>query len=132
MTTPEGNMNPRFSEVDIEPDEDLNTKLKYIVSSQAYPHGWCSQSMRSVIMSSILFTHFPLLLYFLVKQFGSFLCTLHLSDDSRPPHVLVFLTFVAFPMANFCFKSTPQWFIRIICRQGGRRAPMPGSRLSSA
>jgi len=33
MTTPEGNMNPRFSEVDIEPDEDLNTKLKYICRS---------------------------------------------------------------------------------------------------
>ena len=34
MTTPEGNMNPRFTEVDIEPDEDLNTKLKFFVSSQ--------------------------------------------------------------------------------------------------
>ena len=34
MTTPEGNMNPKFTEVDIEPDEDLNTKLKFFVSSQ--------------------------------------------------------------------------------------------------
>ena len=33
MTTPEGNMNPKFTEVDIEPDEDLNTKLKFFVSS---------------------------------------------------------------------------------------------------
>ena len=32
MTTPEGNMNPRFTEVDIEPDEDLNRKLKFYVS----------------------------------------------------------------------------------------------------
>ncbi len=30
--TPQGNMNPLFSEVDIVPDEDLNTKLKFHVS----------------------------------------------------------------------------------------------------
>jgi len=29
--TPQGNMNPRFSEVDIVPDDDLNTKLKFHV-----------------------------------------------------------------------------------------------------
>jgi len=33
LTTPEGNMNPRFTEVDIEPDEDLNTKLKFYCRS---------------------------------------------------------------------------------------------------
>ena len=31
LTTPQGNMNPRFGEVDIVPDEDLNTKLKFHV-----------------------------------------------------------------------------------------------------
>jgi len=32
MTTHEGNMNPRFSEVELVQDEDLNTKLKFYVS----------------------------------------------------------------------------------------------------
>lgn len=32
LTTPEGNMNPDFGKVDIVPDEDLNTKLKFHVS----------------------------------------------------------------------------------------------------
>lgn len=30
--TPQGNMNPKFNEVEIVPDEDLNTKLKFHVS----------------------------------------------------------------------------------------------------
>merc|ERR1712018_498474 len=29
LTTPEGNMNPKFGEVEIVPDDDLNTKLKF-------------------------------------------------------------------------------------------------------
>ena len=32
MTTPQGNMNPRFSKVDIVPDDDLNARLKFYVS----------------------------------------------------------------------------------------------------
>jgi hypothetical protein len=32
MMTPEGNMNPMFSDVDIVPDDELNTKLKFYVS----------------------------------------------------------------------------------------------------
>ena len=32
MMTPEGNMNPRFPEVDIAPDDDLNKMLKFHVS----------------------------------------------------------------------------------------------------
>ncbi len=39
LTTPEGNMNPRFSEVDLVPDDDLNTKLKFHVSTN-YGVGW--------------------------------------------------------------------------------------------
>ena len=31
LTTPEGNMNPRFGEVELVPDDDLNTKLKFYV-----------------------------------------------------------------------------------------------------
>jgi hypothetical protein len=30
--THQGNMNPKFGEVDIVPDDDLNTKLKFHVS----------------------------------------------------------------------------------------------------
>ena len=30
--THQGNMNPRMSEVDIVPDDDLNTRLKFYVS----------------------------------------------------------------------------------------------------
>lgn len=30
----DGGMNPRFSEIDIVPDEDLNTRLKFYVRSQ--------------------------------------------------------------------------------------------------
>ena len=33
MTTHTGNMNPEFSQVDIVPDEELNTKLKFYVST---------------------------------------------------------------------------------------------------
>ena len=33
MTTHTGNMNPEFSQVDIVPDEELNTKLKFYVSA---------------------------------------------------------------------------------------------------
>ena len=32
--TIEGNMNPKMSEVDIVPDDDLNTRLKFYVSVQ--------------------------------------------------------------------------------------------------
>ena len=32
ITTPEGNMNPQMGEVDIVPDDDLNTRLKFYVS----------------------------------------------------------------------------------------------------
>ena len=32
ITNPDGNMNPEFGKVDIVPDEDLNTKLKFHVS----------------------------------------------------------------------------------------------------
>ena len=32
LTTPQGNMNPKFHEVDLVPDADLNTKLKFHVS----------------------------------------------------------------------------------------------------
>ncbi len=32
LTTPDGNMNPDFGKVDIVPDDDLNTKLKFYVS----------------------------------------------------------------------------------------------------
>ena len=35
LMTPEGNMNPLMSQVDMVPDEDLNTKLKFYVSI------WC-------------------------------------------------------------------------------------------
>ena len=31
ITTPDGNMNPDFGKVDIVPDEDLNTRLKFHV-----------------------------------------------------------------------------------------------------
>ena len=34
LMTIEGNMNPKMSEVDIVPDDDLNTKLKFYVSDQ--------------------------------------------------------------------------------------------------
>jgi hypothetical protein len=33
LMTHEGNMNPRMSEVDIVPDDDLNTRLKFYVST---------------------------------------------------------------------------------------------------
>ena len=32
LMTIEGNMNPKMSEVDIVPDDDLNTRLKFYVS----------------------------------------------------------------------------------------------------
>ena len=32
--TIEGNMNPKMSEVDIVPDDDLNTRLKFYVSNK--------------------------------------------------------------------------------------------------
>lgn len=32
MVTPQGNMNPRFQEVEVVPDGDLNTRLKFYVS----------------------------------------------------------------------------------------------------
>lgn len=32
--TIEGNMNPKMSEVDIVPDDDLNTRLKFYVSDK--------------------------------------------------------------------------------------------------
>ena len=32
ITTPDGNMNPEFGQVDIVPDENLNTRLKFHVS----------------------------------------------------------------------------------------------------
>ena len=32
ITNPDGNMNPDFGKVDVVPDEDLNTKLKFHVS----------------------------------------------------------------------------------------------------
>ena len=32
LMTPEGNMNPIMSQVDMVPDDDLNTKLKFYVS----------------------------------------------------------------------------------------------------
>ena len=32
LMTHQGNMNPRMSEVDIVPDDDLNTRLKFYVS----------------------------------------------------------------------------------------------------
>jgi hypothetical protein len=35
LMTPQGNMNPRFSEVDIVPDDDLNTKLKFHVRKKS-------------------------------------------------------------------------------------------------
>ena len=34
LMTIEGNMNPKMSEVDIVPDDDLNTRLKFYVSDQ--------------------------------------------------------------------------------------------------
>ena len=40
--TIEGNMNPKMSEVDIVPDDDLNTRLKFYVSDQ--PDGTQSNS----------------------------------------------------------------------------------------
>jgi hypothetical protein len=35
LTTADGNMNPRFGEVDIVPDDDLNTKLKFHVRTKS-------------------------------------------------------------------------------------------------
>lgn len=32
LTTPQGNMNPDFGLIDVVPDEELNTKLKFHVS----------------------------------------------------------------------------------------------------
>ena len=37
ITTPEGNMNPQMGEVDIVPDDDLNTRLKFYVSDVKLP-----------------------------------------------------------------------------------------------
>ena len=37
ITTPEGNMNPQMGEVDIVPDDDLNTRLKFYVSDFKLP-----------------------------------------------------------------------------------------------
>ena len=37
ITTPEGNMNPQMGEVDIVPDDDLNTRLKFYVSDAKLP-----------------------------------------------------------------------------------------------
>ena len=37
ITTPEGNMNPQMGEVDIVPDDDLNTRLKFYVSDFKFP-----------------------------------------------------------------------------------------------
>ena len=34
LMTIEGNMNPKMSEVDIVPDDDLNTRLKFYVSNK--------------------------------------------------------------------------------------------------
>ena len=34
LMTIEGNMNPKMSEVDIVPDDDLNTRLKFYVSDK--------------------------------------------------------------------------------------------------
>ena len=80
------------------------------------------------------FALFPCETVWFISLHSSFKSSLwiDLSDDGRSPNQLLFVAFMAFPMANFCFKSTPQSFIRIMCRQGGRRALMPGSRLSSA
>ena len=91
MTTPEGNMNPRFTEVDIEPDEDLNTKLKFFVSSQlALMHGgWFSQGAGFTPFCNLFYLHSIFLLTqqwrSFVKHLGSFFCTLGFIDDGRPP-----------------------------------------------
>ena len=37
ITNPDGNMNPDFGKVDVVPDEDLNTKLKFHVSYTLFP-----------------------------------------------------------------------------------------------
>ncbi len=41
LTTPEGNMNPKFGEVDLVPDDDLNTKLKFYVSTHVVKNEKC-------------------------------------------------------------------------------------------
>lgn len=51
----EGGMNPEFGLVDIVPDEDLNTRLKFYVSSSR----WSKLSDFSLVesMESIIFLH---------------------------------------------------------------------------
>lgn len=50
-------MNPRFTEVDIEPDEDLNTKLKFYVSSPLAPVDWMSRrrAIRALSRDVVIF-----------------------------------------------------------------------------